>query len=320
MTRFPLRTALIALVVAATAAAPTEGAAQRLPAGPQPRADAGWLGLRAEGVIRLHLDTPAAPESVFTVIEVYRDGPAWAAGIRAGDVVEAVNGRPADLALFQSVAQRLQPGDPIAFVVRREGRRRDFSIEAAPRPGVDVLAPTLLQTALDSTRQTFVVRLDSVARALGAATSLRVEVKRIQAGAIEVIQAIESEAPDRRARRVAEPRAGVLLPAGGTTAGAARPLAPYLIGTNRVAGAELTPLVAEMAAYFGPAAGLLVTEVADRTPASDAGLAPGDVIVAARGRTVATVDQLRAALVGARSATTLHVVRRGLEIELRLPD
>lgn len=64
--------------------------------------------------------------------------------------------------------------------------------------------------------------------------------------------------------------------------------------------------------YFGVDSGLLVISVVSGTPASDAGLQEGDVIVAAAGKPVTTPSQLASALrsARARSSLTLDIVRK----------
>lgn len=96
-----------------------------------------------------------------------------------------------------------------------------------------------------------------------------------------------------------------------------RPLSPYVAGLTRVAGAELRGLNPGLGRYFGVGAGLLVTEVAEGTPAAEAGLRGGDVIVASGGYEVTTLDQLRERL-SARGGRVLDVVRAGERISLKL--
>lgn len=92
------------------------------------------------------------------------------------------------------------------------------------------------------------------------------------------------------------------------------------LGLRGVAGAELTILEPELAEYFRNAdAGLLVLRIAPDTPAGRAGLRPGDVVVAADGRTLESVAELRqvVALPGTEPVT-LRVIRKGRTRELTL--
>lgn len=62
------------------------------------------------------------------------DGPAFAAGVREGDVIEAIGGDPvADFASFNRAWERLERGRPAVLTLQREGR----SIDVTVRPGAD---------------------------------------------------------------------------------------------------------------------------------------------------------------------------------------
>ncbi len=95
-------------------------------------------------------------------------------------------------------------------------------------------------------------------------------------------------------------------------------ISPYVVGRNYLAGAEVTTLKERLAVYFAVEDGVLVTEVARRTPADQAGLTPGDVIVAVNGLPVRTVQQLRTRLSRQWEGAVLSVVRKGEERELVL--
>lgn len=121
---------------------------------------------------------------------------------------------------------------------------------------------------------------------------------------------------DRSAEAGVERRTGVaaMLEVG------MRPLMPYIAGRNRVAGAELTPLNPRLASYFEVARGLLVTAVTDGTPAEEAGLRPGDVVLRVGGIEVATLADLRTALTKAGAdGLALEIVRRGSALRVTLP-
>lgn len=97
-----------------------------------------------------------------------------------------------------------------------------------------------------------------------------------------------------------------------------RPLAPFLTGMNRVAGAELKELSEGLANFFQVDGGLLVAAVSDDTPAAQAGLRAGDVILEFAGVPVRTVSELRHALSRSRAGGELRVVRKGEEMTIRL--
>jgi S1-C subfamily serine protease len=341
-------------------------------------ASVGWLGFRS--TVQVLVDEAGArlTGSSLQVSEVFADGPADRSGLRPGDVLVAFNGAALAVDRFQSLAQRLRPGDPVVFTVLRDNRQIELALTAEPRPGLDVMVPRQLQRALDASRTTFVARLDSVRPRITSRPDFQgLELHRIRADSLQTVRVVsdgglpvieihtpdgvfewvgpgapgpssapqafsawvyrsgpgEARAdvsiavPDRRGvGRTSLAPSVVVPPIGRAAYGAAptapsiavRPLAPYVAGLNRVAGAQFTTLSGELATYFQVGRGLLVTDVADRTPASDAGLAPGDVIVEAGGRPVASIDGFRAALSVRDGPLVLGLVRRGQRIEVRL--
>lgn len=97
-----------------------------------------------------------------------------------------------------------------------------------------------------------------------------------------------------------------------------RPLTPYLLGRNRVAGAEVVDLRPELAQYFGVEGGVLVVDVPKLTPAGIAGLLPGDVVTRLGGEDVRSVEDLRLAVSSAEGNVPLRLIRRGTSIEVLL--
>lgn len=98
-----------------------------------------------------------------------------------------------------------------------------------------------------------------------------------------------------------------------------RPLTPYLLGRNRVAGAEVVEVKPEMAPYFGVQGGVLITEVVDGTPASMAGLIPGDVITHIDRVVVRSVEAFRFGVSQAQETLPITLVRKGVAVQLLLP-
>lgn len=99
-----------------------------------------------------------------------------------------------------------------------------------------------------------------------------------------------------------------------------RPLAPYLLGQNRAAGAEVVNLRPELADYFQVDGGVLVVDVPDGTPAAEAGIQPGDVLTSVDGEAVHDIQELRMGLSsGGVEPLRLTLVRKGRSIEVLLP-
>ena len=90
-----------------------------------------------------------------------------------------------------------------------------------------------------------------------------------------------------------------------------RPLTPYLLGRNRVAGAEVVDLKPELATYFQVEGGGLVVDVAPATPAALAGIVPGDVIVGIDQADVRSVEDLRFGVSSIRESVPVELIRRG---------
>lgn len=102
--------------------------------------------------------------------------------------------------------------------------------------------------------------------------------------------------------------------------GVFRPLAPYLLGQDRAAGAEVVSLRPELAAYFQVDGGVLVVDVPAGTPAALAGVQPGDVVTEVNGAPVHSIEQLRLGLSHeGPDPLTLTLVRKGRTLKVHLP-
>jgi len=89
------------------------------------RIERGWLGVTMQD-IRDH---------GVAIAEVTRNGPAGRAGLRPGDVVTAVNGKPVEdaRALLRTIAA-IAPGQVAQLTLRRQGRDIDLSVTVGRRP------------------------------------------------------------------------------------------------------------------------------------------------------------------------------------------
>jgi C-terminal processing protease CtpA/Prc len=91
-----------------------------------------------------------------------------------------------------------------------------------------------------------------------------------------------------------------------------------LMGARAVGGAELTELNPGLGEYFGTDDGVLVVRVPEGTPADDAGLQAGDVIIGADGRDITSIEELRRAVLRAPERTVnLEIMRKQQRIQLQ---
>lgn len=155
---------------------------------------------------------------------------------------------------------------------------------------------------------------------------LEAELARIDQRATELRSTMEEvsrrEAGEqfRTVWRNAPEQAALTSPHGGEepTMVLARPLAPYVLGQNRAAGAEVVDLRPELAAYFHVDGGVLVVDVPEGTPAHMAGLQPGDVVIRVDGKSVRSIPDLREGLARSANPLPLTLVRKGTELQVLL--
>jgi S1-C subfamily serine protease len=92
-----------------------------------------------------------------------------------------------------------------------------------------------------------------------------------------------------------------------------------LAGGGRRLGVTVSELTTQLAGYFGASDGVLVTSVADGSPAASAGLKAGDVITSVNGERVRSRDDLVRGLRDARDGeeVTVRIVRDKKEASVK---
>ena len=206
--------------------------------------------------------------------------PASVAGLKTGDVLVSVGGQDARRPI--ALSNILKPGSQVAVRVTRDTHAMEFGVLVGKRPA------------------TFGGPCASVEDMIGPERSAPLIFVR-------------SPAPGapRAAPRVAPPPAPP--PPEAPPAPEVWGLLPGLaFGGSVVAGARLTPVDEDWRDLVGVDRGLVVTDVSLGSPAKEAGLRKGDVIVAVDDVPVSSVRVLQRALSISDSRTVkLQVVRKG---------
>lgn len=295
------------------------------------------------------------PHDSLLVARVRPGSPADRAGIRPADRVVAIDGQTVTGTKLQELRANWRPGVAVRVRLRRGDEVRDVDVvpmsqmcvEAVPLAGpgqVAVIPPAFspgqLQIfhrngdsleirafAADSLFEELVadmrsaqVHFDSLLKRMNEREfrrldSLRSRMLRVYVDRPEGQGWVAREAPRATLRQVS-PDLGWI-----TVAPPAMPDGfPVVVhvGQYAIAGVEFTELDPQLAEYFrGADAGLLVLRVAPESPGANAGLQPGDVVVAANGSAIRRIVDLRAAIANAgREPVTLSIVRKGKQERL----
>ena len=272
------------LAAAGMAAGPAHAQSQDATSSPH-----GWIGF----VPGLESVSYGGPPLV--VVQMVAEGsPAARVGLAPGDTLLAVDGIPLTDERLRALQTRLRAGDRLELTLRRGGGHRSVVVRAEPRPA------------------RFVRR--------AAPPSPRIERLRLppepSRGASSPVYVFPEELIELlRNREELTAAAGALSGVFGY-----RLLAPYIVGHDRVAGARLTPLNPGLAQYFEGARGLLVVEVAPGTPADEARLLPGDVLLSVGATEIDGLESLRRAVATAPGdrPLTVTLLRRGNRLEVTL--
>ncbi|MSQ72033.1 MAG: Do family serine endopeptidase [Betaproteobacteria bacterium] len=96
----------------------------------------GWIGVEAQEMTRELADSFNMPGTLGVVIAgVLRGGPAERAGVKPGDVLLAVNGKPVkDPAAMLTLVAALSPGNPATLRLRRQQKDVDLQVDVGKRP------------------------------------------------------------------------------------------------------------------------------------------------------------------------------------------
>lgn len=95
----------------------------------------GWLGVQYEFLREFTFGSNEAPRTEVRIDALFRGAAAHRAGLRAGDVVEGINGMAPSEALMWQLAREIRPGDTVQFALLRGQERLERWVVADARPG-----------------------------------------------------------------------------------------------------------------------------------------------------------------------------------------
>ena len=134
------------------------------------RPERGWLGMSVQETGEGAARTPV-------VVEVYAQSPAEKAGLRPGDRVTAIGGKP--VSRYQQILRRvalLSPGATVKIDVVRGGRGFSFTATLAARPSQDTFDALAADSQIAALGISVSVLDPNAAAALGLEPGLRVQV------------------------------------------------------------------------------------------------------------------------------------------------
>ncbi len=247
----------------------------------------GWLGISFKAELEAK-GSPSATKYEFTkyptIISVEPASPAQKAGLAAGDEIVSLDNRDMVSGALD-IAVLLKPGAQLPVRYRRDGKLRDITVLIEPRPRgflsncpwIDVvIGPPAL--AMEPKRRLLRPEPNGFGYVIGDS-------------GVAVVRGRVNRAPVvPRPREAPTP----VLPPTPYTALKFQGVVP---GANaQIGGASVIPLNAELREGLGVSEGFLVIQVLSGSPALEAGLRVGDIIVSANDRKPTTVMELIRAL------------------------
>lgn len=258
----------------------------------------GWLGINVDGhpeqiLVRdgeLFLRFADFP----SVVSIDPNSPADRAGVRRGDRVVAYNGQ--DVRRTLAMSQILTPNKPVTVRVRRDGGTRDLRMVTVEVPGY-VRERRSAQIAPMPPEIHMLPMPASPARAPATPGS-----QVVVSGTPRPPRVFSNSSPDGQ-------------------------FFTFETGDFKrspaIVGAQIQELSEELGEVIGVKRGLLVLRSFAGTPAYEAGLRAGDVIIRVEGRDVATIGTFFASVAAEKAksdgeSVTLDVVRKGAKRKVTL--
>jgi predicted metalloprotease with PDZ domain len=219
-------------------------------------------------------------------------GPAERAGLRTGDTITSIDGKPADTQ-GRHVLWHAEAGKPIALAVDRDGKVRELHVTPERLQASDWQA-IARQAQLAADQATAQVRSPEFQ-------------KRIQQSIEDAMKGAEAARAGADAARAQAEAARAGAVAAREAAGKARERAWMVLRSAPWFGLNLAPLNPDLGSYFGTDRGALVLSRDDKQFPE---LQPGDVITAIGGQAVARPEDATRALRDATKDKSVAVALR----------
>lgn len=230
------------------------------------------------------------------VVRVLPGTPVDLAGVENGDVLVRIAGETATIDRIQRIARATAPGDTVEVVLRRNGEERTLAVIPETQARFVVVDP-------DSLRERARVLVERAREGIRhwSPESLAFEIDSLVRLRLDTLDSDHAWAMPNVLREL--DLRGMAFP---------MPLASPRLGLR------IAEMNEGLAGYFsGVERGILVLDVVPGSPAEEAGVRSGDVIVEVNGHEVWNTGSFHAAR--EEGGTTLVVVRRGERRELRIP-
>lgn len=98
----------------------------------------GWLGIEPQDITPdLARAFGLKQDDGVIIASVLKNGPAWRAGIRVGDIVLKLNGQPVyDSIGFLNQIAPVPPQEEVSLLIMRDGRQREVKVQVGTRPPI----------------------------------------------------------------------------------------------------------------------------------------------------------------------------------------